>query len=62
MQHPGREYGLVLEGRLSVLLGFEPFSLGPGDPIAFDSTQPHRLWNQGDVPVRGIWFVVGRSG
>ena len=36
--------------------------LGPGDSIAFDSTQPHRLWNRGDVPVSGIWFVVGRDG
>ncbi|HEV8563947.1 MAG TPA: helix-turn-helix domain-containing protein [Actinomycetota bacterium] len=62
MRHPGREYGLVLEGRLGVQLGFDDFALGPGDSIAFDSTQPHRLWNLGDVPVSGIWFVVGRDG
>jgi transcriptional regulator with XRE-family HTH domain len=62
MRHPGREYGVVLEGRLGVRLGFDEFSLGPGDSIAFDSTQPHRLWNLGDVPVKGIWFVVGREG
>jgi transcriptional regulator with XRE-family HTH domain len=62
MRHPGREYGVVLEGRLGVQLGFEEYALGPGDSIAFDSTQPHRLWNAGDVPVNGIWFVVGRDG
>ncbi len=62
MRHPGREYGVVLEGQLGVRLGFEEYSLGPGDSIAFDSTQPHRLWNLGDVPVSGIWFVVGREG
>ena len=62
MRHPGREYGVVLEGRLGVQLGFEEYALGPGDSIAFDSTQPHRLWNIGDVPVSGIWFVVGRDG
>lgn len=62
MRHPGREYGVVLEGRLGVKLGFDEFALGPGDSIAFDSTQPHRLWNLGDVPVSGIWFVVGREG
>jgi transcriptional regulator with XRE-family HTH domain len=62
MRHPGREYGLVLEGRLGVQLGFEEYALGPGDSIAFDSTHPHRLWNLGDVPVSGIWFVVGREG
>jgi transcriptional regulator with XRE-family HTH domain len=62
MRHPGREYGVVLEGQLGVQLGFDEYSLGPGDSIAFDSTQPHRLWNLGDVPVNGIWFVVGREG
>jgi len=62
MRHPGREYGVVLEGQLGVQLGFEEYSLGPGDSSAFDSTQPHRLWNRGDVPVSGIWFVVGRDG
>jgi len=62
MRHPGREYGVVLEGRLGVRLRFEEYALGPGDSIAFDSTQPHRLWNLGVVPVIGIWFVVGRDG
>ena len=62
MRHPGREYGVVLEGRLGVQLGFEEYALDPGDSIAFDSTRPHRLWNLGDVPVKGIWFVVGREG
>jgi transcriptional regulator with XRE-family HTH domain len=62
MRHPGREYGLVLEGTLRLQLGFDEYTLGPGDSIAFDSTQPHRLWNEGDVPVRGVWFVVGRKG
>jgi len=62
MRHPGREYGVVLEGRLGVRLGFDEYELEPGDSIAFDSTQPHRLWNLGDIPVKGIWFVVGREG
>lgn len=62
MRHPGREYGFVISGRLGVQLGFERHELGPGDAIAFDSTQPHRLWNLGDEPVRGVWFVVGRDG
>lgn len=62
MRHPGREYGFVISGRLGVQLGFERHELGPGDSIAFDSTQPHRLWNVGDEPVHGIWFVVGRDG
>lgn len=62
MRHPGREYGIVISGRLGVQLGFERYELGPGDSIGFDSTQPHRLWNLGDEPVHGYWFVVGREG
>ncbi len=62
MRHPGREYGIVMSGRLGVQLGFDQYELAPGDSIGFDSTLPHRLWNLGDEPVHGIWFVVGRDG
>ncbi len=61
MRHDGREYGTVLSGRLGVQLGFERYELGPGDSIAFDSAQPHRLWNLGEEPVDAVWFVVGRG-
>lgn len=63
MRHMGREYGLVLSGRLRVTIGFddEQHELGPGDSIAFESSRPHRLENVGDEPVEAIWFVVGRS-
>jgi transcriptional regulator with XRE-family HTH domain len=62
MRHPGREYGVVISGRLGVQLGFDRHELGPGDSIAFDSTNPHRFWNLGEEPVHGIWCVVGRDG
>jgi transcriptional regulator with XRE-family HTH domain len=62
MRHMGREYGLVLSGRLRVTIGFdEAHELGPGDSIAFESSRPHRLENAGAEPVEAIWFVVGRS-
>jgi mannose-6-phosphate isomerase-like protein (cupin superfamily) len=60
IRHAGREYGLVLSGRLEVTVGFERSVLGPGDSISFDSTTPHRLRNAGDEPVTGVWVVVGR--
>jgi transcriptional regulator with XRE-family HTH domain len=62
MRHAGREYGHVVAGRLGVTVGFDTYELGPGDSIAFDSTMPHRLFNAGDVPAEGIWFVIGRGG
>jgi len=61
MRHHGREYGYVVSGRLSVQIGFQRYDLRPGDSIAFDSTAPHRLFNDGDEQVRAIWFVVGRD-
>ena len=61
MRHTGREYGYIVSGTLSVQIGFQEYELGPGDSIAFDSTTPHRLFNEGDVPVQAIWFVVGRE-
>jgi transcriptional regulator with XRE-family HTH domain len=62
MRHPGREYGYVISGILSIQIGFKEYELHPGDSIAFDSTRPHRLFNKGEEPVEAIWFVVGRDG
>ncbi|HJQ96310.1 MAG TPA: cupin domain-containing protein [Acidimicrobiia bacterium] len=62
MRHHGREYGYVISGTLGIRIGFQEYELEPGDSIAFDSTQPHRLFNKGDEPVQAIWFVVGRDG
>ena len=61
MRHNGREYGLVLDGKLKVTVGFESHILGPGDSIAFDSSAPHRLENCGDISVSAIWVVLGRD-
>jgi transcriptional regulator with XRE-family HTH domain len=61
MRHHGREYGFIISGTLGVQIGFEEHRLEPGDAIGFDSTRPHRLFNLGDEPVHGIWFVVGRD-
>ena len=60
MRHNGREFGIVLTGTLGVTVGFEEHVLGPGDSIAFDSSLPHRLHNDGDEVVTAIWMVLGR--
>jgi transcriptional regulator with XRE-family HTH domain len=56
--HIGREFGLVLDGALTVELGFERYTLCQGDSIIFDSTTPHRLTNHGDKPMRALWVVL----
>lgn len=60
LRHAGREYGLVMSGRLLVTVGFETHELGPGDSISFDSTTPHRLVNPGSETTTAVWVVVGR--
>jgi transcriptional regulator with XRE-family HTH domain len=62
MRHHGREYGIVISGRLGAAVGFETFELGPGDSIVFNADTPHRLWTIGDEPVVANWTIIGRSG
>jgi transcriptional regulator with XRE-family HTH domain len=61
VRHTGREFGIVLNGRLGVTIGFEDYLLGPGDSVFFDSTVPHRLHNDGDETVQAVWVVLGRQ-
>ena len=60
-RHRGREYGLVLTGRLLVEVGFGKYVLEPGWSIAFDSSNPHRVINIGDTPASAVWVVMGRN-
>ena len=57
--HPGFEYGLVLEGHLTVEVEGSRFVLAPGDLAFYDSTSPHSLHNDGTEDVRAVWVNVG---
>ena len=56
-RHSGHEYGIVIEGRLAVSVGFETYELGPGDAITFQSAQPHQLRSIGPDAATAVWFV-----
>lgn len=58
--HRGREYGIVLQGRLLIELGFNKYVLDKGASISFDCSVPHRLANIGDEEIIGIWMVLDR--
>jgi transcriptional regulator with XRE-family HTH domain len=60
-RHAGRDYVVLLEGRLGVQVGFEQYELAAGDSIAFDAPVPHRLWTIGDEPAVAIVVVIGRE-
>lgn len=55
LTHSGREWGLVLEGELTLELGPERFVLNSGDSVVFDSHIPHRTLNTGPTLMRGVW-------
>ena len=57
IRHPGREYGIIIQGTLSVQVGFGRSEMAAGDSIAFDSSIPHRFWNSTDEQVVAVWFV-----
>ncbi|MFI0446934.1 helix-turn-helix domain-containing protein [Actinomadura sp. 6N118] len=57
MRHGGVEHGYLIEGELTLTLGFDTHRLEPGDAVSFPSATPHRYRNEGDVPAVGVWFV-----
>ena len=57
LRHTGYEYGFLLAGELEVTVGFDSFTLHPGESMGFDSSVPHLFRNTGSVPARGIWCV-----
>jgi transcriptional regulator with XRE-family HTH domain/quercetin dioxygenase-like cupin family protein len=58
LRHEGREYGLILSGTLRASVGFETYTLNPGDSIAFDSSTPHEYWNTTGDYVYAVWVVT----
>ena len=57
-QHPGDDYGYVLEGTLTVDIDGEVRELKAGESIHMRGDVPHRLRNESDSLVRAIWFVT----
>ncbi|TAK31012.1 MAG: helix-turn-helix domain-containing protein [Chloroflexota bacterium] len=57
-RHQGREYGVVVQGRLLIELGFNKYVVEPGHSFSFDCGIPHRITNVGDVQAVAIWFIL----
>jgi DNA-binding XRE family transcriptional regulator/quercetin dioxygenase-like cupin family protein len=62
MQHPGTEYGYLIQGELIVTLGRRSHRLTSGDAVSFASATPHSYRNEGTVPAVGVWFVALSDG
>jgi uncharacterized cupin superfamily protein len=57
LQHPGSEFGWLIEGELEITVGSEVFTLHAHEAIGFNSEIPHRLANRTGRIARGIWCV-----
>ena len=61
LRHSGIEHAYLMSGELTLQLGFDTHLLRAGDSLEFDGATPHVYCNQGDVPARGLWSVLGRD-
>ena len=59
-QHPGQEYGVLLEGALEVELGDEVHVVEAGDAVHYEAKQAHLIRNAGSRPARAVWVNVRR--
>jgi transcriptional regulator with XRE-family HTH domain len=55
--HEGEEFGVVLEGTLTLRIGSEGFKVRRGQSFYFSSLRPHAWGNEGTRRCRLIWVV-----
>jgi transcriptional regulator with XRE-family HTH domain len=60
-RHTGYDFGVLLEGELTLRLGFEEHVIRAGDSVHFDTTRPHVYLNDAAEPARGVWFTLRTS-
>ena len=59
--HHGEEFGLVLEGELTLQVGPETYRVKKGSSFYYSSTLPHAWTNQTDAPCAVVWVVAPPS-
>ncbi len=56
--HQGEKAGIVIKGRIKLLLGDETYTLEEGDSFRFSSMMRHRVDNDSEEEARVIWVVT----
>ncbi len=59
--HVGEEYGIVLKGKLQVIIEDQKYVLDSGDSIVVDSTKPHMSVNIHTGETVAIWANIPPS-
>ncbi len=55
MPHPGEEFGYVLKGSITLLVGSERQKLKKGDAFYFKADKKHNIKNHGKVEAAVLW-------
>ncbi len=61
VHHAGFEYGIVLQGQLTVELDGARHELHPGDLISYELSRDHRIWNYGTDRAKALWINLERA-
>jgi transcriptional regulator with XRE-family HTH domain len=61
VHHAGFEYGIVLQGQLTVEVDGARHELHPGDLISYESSRDHRIWNYGSDHAKALWINLERA-
>jgi transcriptional regulator with XRE-family HTH domain len=59
--HNGFEYGLVVEGELTIEIDGVQTVLHGGDLVSLKSTRLHKIWNYGRKKATTIWFNLDET-
>jgi transcriptional regulator with XRE-family HTH domain len=59
-QHRGYEFGVVVDGELTVALDDEVLRVGPGDAVHFVAQRNHLIRNDGEAAAKAVWFNLRR--
>ncbi len=56
--HQGEEFGIVIEGNLTLTIGQEVYEVGPMTSFYYSSLLPHSWVNNENVPCLVIWVIT----
>lgn len=59
IREDGQKAGLVLRGRVRLVVDHESCILTEGDSFQFSAALPHVLWNDGPRPAEIVWIMAG---
>lgn len=55
--HSGQEFNMVIEGEMELTIGGKVLTLGEGDSVYFDATQPHGMCTMGNKPCKFLAII-----